>query len=251
MMKDEIDLKELFLRISDRKWLIIGFIFFGLILSTLYSLSIKKVFKSEIDLGINFDLPHTTKIDDLSILENFFYKKSNFDDWNKNFKIQSLSFSDISRTYTNGDNFFRKKSNDLEHLLLGKDDRFYRLVIFSNDIKKIKAYYDYLKYTGSKLKESKINELIISIDLISQSMKLAKEDKNYELYNTLDYDKRKLQKEILVIKEEDFLNILSPIEPKLVEPVMSRHIFTGSIIGLIFGFFVFFLKEFILEKSPR
>ena len=180
-MDDEIDLKELTLKIWDGKWFVISFVVAGLFSSLIYTSLVDEVFESEIIYEKQTRISSLNNNNNNATLKNFFYDIKNFKQWKDASNNQFILYKDLSKDYYDvvANLSYSKNEEDLEAYFKepSKKEKFSKFIIRSNDPQKIKGYKDYLDFLNLLIKKEIINDLNFNKDLITSSQKSSQEIK--------------------------------------------------------------------------
>jgi len=235
-INDEMNFRDLVLKIWDEKQIIFSFLAISLLLSVVYVSSVKEVFQTQVDFKLAFI--SEKKISRLR-LENFFYDKIYFDKWQESSSNKFISYSDISLK-DEGGIFF----NDDQEAFFEKDSD--SLIIKSNDPQKILSYYDYLIFLDSMIKEEVIRNLKIKIKLYDNS--ISKATNNNVIFPTNFIENLRNEYDLLILKSENIFKFYPPTKPKKIEPKKTLTIILAALIGLILGLLTIFIKETFSRK---
>jgi len=248
---DEIDLYNFALKMWNGRSDIIASILVFLVISSIYLMQAKEVYQSEITYKKILNYKHINYFDD-NPLEHFFFQNEYFNQWKQTTKSQSISYSDFSRESKYQDNFFEKDKSNLEVLFTNEykdsNDDESKIIIYSNNIKKILDYKNYLNFLNSLVTKDLIKTINLDNNLIHQSRLLAQKNINYTLAASLDESERKNKMLLNFLKDKYLYRIDVPTIPKLVSMNKSLIIFLGAMTGLIFGLFLVAIKDYFSRK---
>ena len=243
---DEIDLKELALKIWNGKWFVVSFVIAVLLSSSIYVSLVDEVFESEIIFERQVQISSlNNNNDNNATLKKFFYDTKNFEKWKDASKNQLISYQDLSKSYIDGNLSYLKGQENLEVYFREpkKKEKFSKFVIRSNDPKKIQAYQNYLDFLNSLIKKEILSDLNFKKDLISESQKKSQQSENFILGDSLDRQSRQIEFDIRKIQNEDVFQFTSPTTPKLIKPKKKIIFSIGAILGLILGVFMLLIRE--------
>jgi len=234
------------------KWFVLAFTLIGLSLSSYFFSKEKGYFES----WIRYDQFHPVNAFSDPKINVIFYSEKLFNEWQKSANNYSINFSDISDSHLIDGKKILKNNEILNvffHLSNSRDDgpeNFNRLVVRSNDLKKISAYYDYLLFLEKKIKEIFLGQLEVKSEILRQSKERSKENPdNHILLNNLDSEERAIGFLLHNYKKSDFLNIHSPTLPKLIRSNIKLKIIFVTCISLFIGVIIFLAKESILKNN--
>jgi len=245
---DEIDLKELALKIWNGKWFVVSFVIAVLLSISIYVSLVDEVFESEIIFERQVQISSlNNNNDNNATLKKFFYDTKNFEKWKDASKNQLISYQDLSESYIDIDSklSYLKDQKNLEVYFREpkKKEKLSKFVIRSNDPKKIQAYQNYLDFLNSLIKKEILSDLNFKKDLISESQKKSQQSENFILGDSLDRQSRQIEFDIRKIQNEDVFQFTSPTTPKLIKPKKKLIFSMGAILGLILGVFMLLIRE--------
>ena len=232
-MNDDINLKRIFHMIVDGKWLIFAFMLVGLTLSTIYVLNIKEVFVSQ----INFEKTYNN--DESISIQEYFYNEKNFNQWQESSGDKSISFFDVSQTYSTNDNeVFLKPIED--HYVYFEENK---LIVKINDINKINAFQSYLVYLSDLTKKDlllNINSKLEKINQAQRNEELIKRsiiaDPDYSTTNGLKFEKE-------LIEKMSGYRISPPTFPAKQKTKSLTIIGLATLANAMLGIFILLLRE--------
>ena len=231
----EISLREIFSEIWNGKWLIILLTILGLTISNFLYTPAKEVYETEILYKKNYSISFLLNI------KSIFYEERFFNQWKESSKGQIISYQDLSKKFTDEDVIYLKDKNDLE-VFFKQSAEDGKLIIRSNDEKRIGEYFSYLNFLNDIIKEDILEKLNLKKKLISQSQLNAKLDANHILMNNLDIDYREIVFFEATLENDRILQIDPPQKPKLKNPHRFLVIAFGGLIAFVIGIILVFLK---------
>ena len=245
---DEIDLKELALKIWNGKWFVVSFVIAVLLSISIYVSLVDEVFESEIIFERQVQISSlNNNNDNNATLKKFFYDTKNFEKWKDASKNQLISYQDLSESYIDIDSklSYLKDQKNLEVYFREpkKKEKLSKFVIRSNDPKKIQAYQNYLDFLNSLIKKEILSDLNFKKDLISESQKKSQQGENFILGDSLDKQSRQIEFDMRKIQIEDVFQFTYPTTPKLIKPKKKIIFSIGAILGLILGVFMLLIRE--------
>ena len=147
---DEINLLEILKVLWDGKWIIVMSALIASLCGMLYVDSREKSYKASIYYSVQMLPPFFNKDVVVADLENSFYTKASFEEWQIDNKQSKFSFTDISpTTVLDGVEVSKNEGSRIFKFQSGKKKN--ALEIKSSDLVLLDHFFSYLSYNNTKI----------------------------------------------------------------------------------------------------
>tara|TARA_B100000242_G_scaffold188731_1_gene135828 strand:- start:6472 stop:7236 length:765 start_codon:yes stop_codon:yes gene_type:complete len=241
---DEIDIFKIIELLWNKKWVIILFVFFGLVCSLGY-LHVKE---NKFESKIFYSVEYTPSYYDTDIIIRDFHKLFNselqFKKWKQSDKDIKLTYKEFSNTkLINGYKVSTIIENRLAYFEQKKGSPY--LSIRTNNPKIINDFFLYINHINDILNKRYLSRANYELNMIKSKFDVTSSNNNAVANKFFEVDRYIY----LLKKGANTLHILAPTIPKRIAPRNVLVIFIALFFSLIISFVFVIIRENIIKKQ--